>query len=508
MIRRAAPLLCILLAGCASSGARREVAVGVAPALAHTVLAGRLNELFADPKFSNAHWGVRVETMDGETLFDLNGGRSFVTASTLKVFTTAAALEKLGPDFRHETVVEAVGPIRDGVLEGDLVIVGGGDPSLGAWHPDENCDSACLLPEWVEAVRSAGIREIRGRIVGDGRCFTDEFYCGGWDYEDLCYWYAAGSSGLAMEENCFRTEIRPGGAVGDPPVITWNPDTKYIEVVNDAKTVEAGGTSNADIIWRQTEGNRIRYARTIAVDKDVIKERGSIWDGERYAAFLFKEALERDGISVSGDAANIRALEDAAAIDAGSPRTRIVRRESIPLAEQAAVVNVVSHNFYADMMVRTLGWKAKGEGSFSAGTKAVTEWLAEIGAPEPEQARILDGSGLANQNFVQPRQMTAVLRHMDGSPAREAFRASLSVMGESGWVKNRLADPETKGRVLAKTGSIGGVRTLTGYARTADGEEVVFSILCNLYTTPSREVDRVADAALAELLRHSRERHR
>lgn len=501
MFRRAVPLLCILVAGCAGSGAKRDAVVAVAPASQRAALAHRLNAIFDDPKFSNAHWGVRVETMDGETLYDLNGGKSFVTASTLKIFTTAAALEKLGPDFMYETTVEAVGPIRDGVLEGDIVVVGSGDPSLGAWHPDGHCDSACLLPQWVEAVRAAGIREIRGRIVGDGRCFTEEFYCGGWDYEDLCYWYAAGSSGLAMEENCFRTQIRPGAKVGDPAIITWTPDTKYIEIVNNAKTVEAGGTSNADILWRQTEGNLIRYERTVALDKDVINERGSIWDGERYAAFLFKEALEREGIAVRGEAANIRAL-DAAAIDAAAPRVRVATHTSIPLSEQAAVVNIVSHNFFADMMVRTLGMKAKGEGSFSAGTKVVTEWLAEIGAPEADKARILDGSGLANQNFVQPRQMTAVLRHMDTSPAREAFRGSLAIAGETGWVKNRLTGPETKGRVIVKTGSIGGVRTFTGYAQTADGREVVFSILCNLYTTTSKEVDAAADAAVVELARY------
>lgn len=495
-------LAALALAGCAAREERIAEAP-LAPAPASLSLASKLDTLFDDPKFDGAHWGVRVETMDGEVLYDRDGDKAHVTASTMKLFTTAAALEKLGPDFTYTTTVDAVGSIRDGVLEGDIVVTGSGDPSLGAWHPDNHCDSACLLPQWVAAVREAGIREVRGRIVGDGRCFTEEFYAGAWDYEDLCYWYAAGSSGLAIEENCFRTDIKPGAKAGDPATITWIPDTKYIEVVNDAKTAEAGGTSNADIVWREAEGNRIRYARTIAADKANIRERGSIWDGARYTAFLFEEALEREGIRVSGDAANIRSLADAAAIDAAPQRTRISEHTSIPMAEQVAVINKVSHNFFADMVCRTMGLKEKNEGSFSAGTAVVKEWAAATGMPQAASLSINDGSGLAHTNWVQPQQMTHLLRHMDSSPARDAFRKSLGIAGVDGWLQNRMNEPETKGRVLAKTGSIGGVRTLGGYSPTADGKEVVFSIMCNYYACPTREVDSAANAAVLEIARTS-----
>ncbi len=466
-----------------------------------------LDAILDDPDFSSAHWGVRVETLDGEVIYDRSGARSFTPASTMKLFTTAAALSRLGPGFTWKTRVDAVGEITaDGVLNGDLVIVGSGDPSLGAWHPGDHCDSACLLPEWVAALRAAGIREVRGRVIGDGRCFTEEYYSGEWDYADLPYWYAAGTSGLAIEENCFRTRIEPGAKVGDPAVISWNPNTSYIEVINDVETVEAGGTSNADIVWRKTEGNLIRYDRTIAIDKPVINERGSVWDGARYAAHLFMEQLEREGIAVSGGAFNIRSLEDPSAIDAATNRATLVTHTSPTLAEVCKVINKVSHNFFADMTLRTLGHRGAGTGDYETGAGVVESWLGEIGMPDADRIGMSDGSGLARMDFVQPRQMTYLLRHMktSGGAPGEAFLDSMSIAGVDGWMAGRLGGEETKGRLRAKTGYIGHVRTLGGYVTTADGEELVFSLMCNLYTVPTSRVSKAQDEACLLLARFGR----
>ncbi len=467
-----------------------------------SALQRELDSIFDHQDFSTAHWGVRVETLDGRILYDRSGSRSFTPASTMKLFTTAAALDLLGPDFTWETRVDIVGEITpDGVLDGHLVIVGSGDPSLGAWHPEDHCDSACLLPQWVEAVKATGIREIRGSIVGDGRCFPEEYYSGEWDYVDLPYWYAAGSSGLAMEENCFRTQIKPGPGVGDSAVISWNPDTSYITVLNDVETVEAGGTSNADIVWRETEGNLIRYDRTIAIDKEAINERGSVWDGPRYAAHLFLEQLEAEGVSVSGGALNILGVEDLSGIDGVSQRRTIASYSSPSLAETCKVINKVSHNFFADMTLRTLALEKEGRGDFRTGAKVIEDWLARIGAPDPGAVGIQDGSGLARMNFVQPRQMTHLLRYMKSSdsPAGTAFLNSMSIAGVDGWMAGRLGDEITKGRLRAKTGYIGHVRTLGGYVTAANGEELVFSLMCNLYTVPTRRVSSAQDAACLAL---------
>lgn len=473
--------------------------VALAPAQT-TPLRDQLSAPFAAAKFSHAHWGIRVEKLDGTVVFDLNGGRNFVPASNLKLVTTAAALHRLGPDFTYETRVDLVGEVdAEGTLRGDVVIVGSGDPTLGAWHPDENRNSAWLLAGWVEKLRAAGVKRIAGDVIGDGRVYTEQYIHPEWVTWDLPYWYAAGSSGLAMEENAFRIRILPGEKVGDPARLELNPQTAYVTLLNKMKTVEAGGRSNADAVWRNEE-NVFIYDRTIALDKDVINERGSIWDGARYAAFLFVEALEREGIEVSGEARNIRELEDISRIDNATNRRTVATHTSAPLSEIAALTNGLSHNLFADHLLRTVAVEAGAEGSFEGGSETIRTWLKEIGVPEVDRMKMLDGSGLAAGNVIQPRQMTHLLRWMKNeSPAGPAFVESLSIAGETGHLRNRLKGDATRGRIRAKTGFIGMMRGLSGYLETAGGETLVFSTFCNQYTIPLREVDAAVEEALTLL---------
>lgn len=461
-------------------------------------LAAELEEIFSDHAYDNAIWGIEVVSVDGDVVYERNSGKGMVPASNLKLFTTAAAVELLGAGYTYETRLEMTGNVtEDGVLEGDIVIVGSGDPSLGAWHPDENNNAQRVFDGWVSAMKEAGIQTIAGDIVGDGRYFTEEYISGDWDYYDLPYWYAAGSSGLAIEENAFRTTITAAEEVGEKPTITWNPDTAYITIENSVETVAEGGKKNADIVWRKTEGNHFLYDRTIPVG-EAINERGSIWDGARYAAFLLKERLAKEEIEVLGDAVNIRDLYDAWRIDKAEDRAVLAVTASPPLSDIITTTNRVSHNLFADMIVRTLGAEKKNEGSFDAGTDVVRDWLKEIGAPAADQFQMVDGSGLAQSNFIQPRQMTHMLVYMS-TKAKEgqAFKESMSVGGESGWVSRRFKGTAAEGgKVRAKTGYIGSMRALSGYVTNQSGEEFAFSMICNRYAGSSRGVDELIDKAV------------
>ncbi len=209
-------------------------ALAMNPAPGQTALRAELDRIFDATPFASAFWGVRVEDASGAVLYDRNGGRNFVPASNMKIFTTAAALALLGADFQYETRLDAVGEMgENGLWEGSLVIVGSGDPCLGSWHIPGEPEGPALLAQWVESVRAAGIRTIRGDIVGDGRAFSDEYISGNWELEDYPFWYAAGSSGLAFEENCFRFTTSPGKRAGDPAKIVLNPDTAYVKVINE-----------------------------------------------------------------------------------------------------------------------------------------------------------------------------------------------------------------------------------------------------------------------------------
>lgn len=474
---------------------------GCAPAPLASLRNG-LDAIFDDARYASAYWGVRIERLNGEVLYERNSGKEFAPASNMKIFTTAAALDLLGPNYTYETRLEAVGDISDGVLDGDLVIVGSGDPSLGGWHPDPREDSNKLLADWVSKIKAAGIHRVNGDVIGDGRCFTVDSYSPNWVYGDLCYWYAAGTSGLAIEENAYRCVIRPGGSVGDPARIEIIPRTSYVTILNQTRTGPPKSKSDADSTWQETEGNTRRFVGSIALDNRRIDERGSVYDGARYAAHLLVEALDRADIRVGGKALNIRALTSCDRIDSCPPEHRrvIARTVSPPVGKLVAVVNKISHNFYADQIQRTMGLRKAGEGSFAAGAKVMRQWLKDIDAPDSEGFQTFDGSGLARDDFVQPRQICHVLRHMRRDDAAgKAFYDSLPIGGVDGTLEKRFKNLRAKGIVRAKTGYISHVRALSGYVTTAGGEELVFSMICNQYLVPTSQVNESQDRAVEML---------
>jgi D-alanyl-D-alanine carboxypeptidase/D-alanyl-D-alanine-endopeptidase (penicillin-binding protein 4) len=518
-----APMLGMLLSSlllwccCPSRPATTEVtpaspppAQVVAPSVSPVErLRAELDTLFDDPIFANTFWGVRVETLDGDVLYDRNGGKGFVPASNLKLYSSAATLGLLGADYQYETRVEAIGPISaDGILSGDVVIIGSGDPSLGSWHVKGGSGGGPLLREWAARIREAGIREIHGDIIGDGRYFTPEYYSSTWELGDLPYWYATGSSGLAFEENCFRFITAPGPAVGAPAQIRINPDTKYITVINDTVTTVAGGPTTADIVWRNTEDNVVRFEGTIAHDSKEFQQRGSIWDGPMYAAWLLRETLEREGIKVHGNARNILSLDVAECrrrVDEATDRRQVATYTSPPMSELLAILNKPSHNFYGDQMVRTLGHKFRGTGSFSAGVEAAKAWFKKIGVPDAELVMMFDGSGMARRTVVQPRQTCALLRHMySNETLRQTYLDSLPAAGVDGTLRTRMQTIPPHANVRAKTGFITRSRCLSGYLNNADGDILVFSMMANQFTVLVRTVNQYQDQAVAILAQFSK----
>ena len=467
-----------------------------------------LDFIFDDPQFEHSIWGVRIEKLDGEVIYDRNGNKNLIPASNMKIYTTAAALDILGADFQYETRLEAQGNITpDGLLEGSLVIVGSGDPSLGSWHIDNNTGSYVLLKTWVDNVKQAGIKEISGDIIGDGRVFSDDYYCLNWDIEDIFYWYGTGSSGLAIEENCFRFTTAPGKKVGDKAIITIDPDTKYIKIENEVITANPNGPKTADIVWRDPESDIVRFAGAIPVNAKPFMQRGSVWDGTLYTATLFKEALEKESVKVNGIARNIRDIPDPEMnLNSEEKRTLLATYISPPLSELIAVVNKPSHNFFADQILRTLGCHAGDEGSFKEGAKVVKKWLKKIGAPNADSFLMQDGSGLARRSFVEPAQICSILRYMiNKEETGKYFYDSLPIAGVDGDLKNRMKSAPTKGNVHAKTGFISHVRSLSGYVTAANGEMLVFSMIANNFTVPVSHANKLHDKACRILAKYGEE---
>lgn len=496
-----------------------------AQAPADAPLAERLDAIFNEPQWSNAHWGVLVKDIDEDKiLYSNEPGKSVMPASNMKLFTTAASLATLGEDYRFETKIYASGTTDTaGTLHGNIYIVGSGDPSISGRYFDT--PTTAILAQWADAITSAGIKKINGDIIGDDDVFDDRYVAGSWSYDYLAEWYAAENSGLAINENCWDMMIQPArdfqrnedGSL--PPAdqrktisvaLTRNPlQTAYFKVsTNDIRVPQADDDSTTprrERTWismeRKPESNEIVLSGVMAADSDPIREWGSIHNGTLFTVTLLKEELERRRITVDGKPVDIDDMDkQLAAWAKAHPGLLVHTHVSPPLPEILAIVNKPSQNFYADMLLKVIGAEAYGEGSWSKGEQVVEDLLTTAGA-DAKSFNMSDGSGLSRRNQVEPNQVVALLEYMQSRPDFEVFKASLPIMGVDGTLRGRMVDTPAKGRVFAKTGTIGQVRSLSGYLTASNGHSIVFCMIANNFSVPTRAATEAQNKAVLELLK-------
>ncbi len=469
-------------------------------------LVKQLDQLFDAPIWSNAQWGVQVLDLDtSEILYQRQPGKAFLPASNLKLYTTAAAIKTLGTNYRYETKLYANGPVlKDGTLKGDLVVVGSGDPSIsGRYNPD--LPTTAILHQWAKAVREAGIRRIEGAIIGDDDCFDDQPRAGTWQLDYYQEWYAAESSGLAINENCWDVTITPADRAGKRARLLVELPTKYVTFKNEVLTTVAKGKPEEDLeieIYRPLDKNEVRLKGEIPADHVPYKLWGSVHNGTLWTVTLLKEELERQGVRVKGGAVDVDDLPN---------KEKRLRRDawrllhthvSPPLWQLIAIVNKPSQNFYADQLLKTLGYMKYGQGSFSAGERVVREFLNSAGI-ETTSLRMMDGSGLSRQNLVEPRMTVSLLAFMLWQPEGQAYYDSLPIAGVDGTLRKRMKGTAAEGKVHAKTGYIGRVRCLSGYATTRDNHRLAFSMMVNNYTVDTKLANDTQDSATLLLVNFS-----
>lgn len=446
-----------------------------------------LDALLDVPAFAGATWGVRVEAADGAVLFDRNGARRIVAASTMKLFATAAAIELLGPDWRYRTEVVAHGKKGGaGRWDGDVLVVGAGDPSLGSTHANESRGSAWLMRRWTESARKAGIRRISGSIIGDGSYLGAEQQCRGWELGDLAGDEARQSSALAVEENGVHCTVTPAARPGLKPRLVFLPQSAYYTIENCSRTVAADDPFTLRFETMPGVLNAFRLVGGVPALAKPMVVTAPLHDGNAWAATLLAESMGRAKITVVGGA---RSTVDKGT-GHGADRRVLDAIESPPLGQLLALCNKPSNNFFADMFLRTLGAQHDDDGSFEGGARVVRRWLESINLPDPAGLTMADGSGLARRNLVQPRQVTALLREMRSRPHGEAFFDSLPLAGTDRDLAVHFPELSGLGRVVAKTGLIDGVRALSGAAFDGNGDARYFSMIVNNYTQPWRDVDR------------------
>jgi serine-type D-Ala-D-Ala carboxypeptidase/endopeptidase (penicillin-binding protein 4) len=457
-----------------------------------------LTRVFGAPVMAHGVWGVDVRSVaTGEQLFELNGGKLMMPASNMKVVTLAAAVDLLGWDHRFTTRLETTAPIVDGVLGGDLIVRGGGDPTINA----RNGRAAAVLDEWAAALRAAGIGRIDGRIVGDDQAFDDEGIGPGWAWDYLQFGYAAPVGALQFNENLATLTVRPAAQPGDLAEVTLTSGAGLM-LFSRVATVAAGSKPAVEY-RRRLDQPVLEVSGSIAAGSAPIERTVAVVNPTIYFAQSLKDGLIARGINVSGTAVD---YDDVAAemMTATSERRTLVTTSSPPLRDIGSVMMKVSQNLYAETLVKAIGAARHGLGTFEGGLAAVRAQLASWDIPADGYVNA-DGSGLSRYNYLAASTLTSVLTREYTLPAhRDEFWATLPVAGGDGTLASRMLRTRAAGNAVAKTGSISNARSLAGYVRTRDGEVLVFAILANDFVIPAATVNWIADLAVEHLANFSR----
>ncbi len=473
------------------------IASGRAMATETVALGPQLDALFDNPIWSNARWGVKIIDLDtSKTLYERDPAKGFMPASNLKLYTTAAALEYLGPDYRFETNLYITGSLEKGVLRGDILVVGSGDPSISGRYNDDTPTTA-ILNQWVDAVRTAGIRRIEGAVVGDDDAFDESYLSGSWQLDYFQEWYAAENSGLAINENCWDANVTPGPRPGTPALVKLEIPTRFITVRNEVVTTAPSGKKGGDPpieFTRDYEENIVTVRGFIPTDAAPFHIWGGVRNGTLYTATLLREALNRAGIKVAKGARDIDDIKDKAAARAVDKRALLITHVSPPISRIVAMVNKPSQNFYADQLLKVVGRAAYKSGDNNSGERAVRDMLTTAGL-EASGLQMVDGSGLSRQDLVEPRLTAGLLAWAATRPWFQFYHDSLPIAGVDGTIASRMKGTIAKGVVHAKTGFIGRVRSLSGYTTTTANRRIVFSMMNNNYLTPTKAVNDAQDAA-------------
>jgi D-alanyl-D-alanine carboxypeptidase/D-alanyl-D-alanine-endopeptidase (penicillin-binding protein 4) len=443
--------------------------------------AKRVDTLLGAEPASKGEWGLLIADAEtGETLYEHNAAKYFVPASNMKLFTTALALDKLGPEFRFHTTLESTGVITpEGELSADLVLVGRGDPNLSnrkfPFNLKEEFDGPPekVLAELADALVANGVKKMSGDVIGDDSYFPRERYPNGWEVDDMVWEYGAAISALVVNDNTATVTLTPGQAAGDAVRAVVSPRTQDFLVDNEVTTSAANG--KADLMLTREPGAHLVVVRGTLPEKSAPRKLVlAIEEPALHAATLLKGLLEQRGVEIGG---GLRARHEAVTAEGITP-TVLAEHVSIPVGDSVKLVNKISQNLHTEVLLRTAVRQKGTWNSFDDVAKFAANFYAQAGIA-PEDVIQTDGSGLSRHDMITPRAMLILLRYAQTRPWFESFFASLPVAGVDGTLEERMKNTPAAGRVHAKTGSVEHVRTMSGFADTAGGRRLAFSFMSN-----------------------------
>jgi len=442
--------------------------------------AARVEALLGTMPTNKGEWGLLVvDAGSGETLFEQNADKYFVPASNMKLFTTALALAKLGPEYRFHTTLETRGAISsEGVLNGDLALVGRGDPNLSnrkfPYELKEEFDGPPekALVELADALAAKGVKEISGDVIGDDSYFPRERYPNGWEIDDMVWEYGAAISSIVVDDNTVALTLTPGEQAGNPVQAAVTPATPDFTVENEVVTSAAD--VKPDLTLTREPGANIVVVRGSLPAKSAPRKLVlAIEEPAQHAAAALKRLLEERGIKIEGVAKGRHDRGEAAA-----DPVVLAEHVSVPLGDAVKLINKISQNLHAEMLLRTA---ARQNGVWATPDelmKVPADFYAAAGIA-PGDVIQTDASGLSRHDLVTPRAIVALLSFAQKQSWFGPYSASLPVAGVDGTLEDRMKNTLAAGRIHAKTGSVEHVRTLSGFAETPGGRRVIFSLLSN-----------------------------
>jgi D-alanyl-D-alanine carboxypeptidase/D-alanyl-D-alanine-endopeptidase (penicillin-binding protein 4) len=466
-----------------------------APASPKTLpeLQTRISEILAKPELAPAMVGVKIVSLDtGKVLFEDNAAKLLRPASNMKMYTVAAALDKLTPDYKFTTSVYAAKrPDSSGVVHGDLTIYGRGDPTFATRF--NNGDYFAGINNLAARIAAAGVKRVEGDLVGDETYFVGPKYGAGWEWEDLTWYFGAEVSPLTINDNSLDLIIKPGTAIGQPAVITTGPPDPLLTIVNKV-TTSAKGVKRQLNIHRGLGENTITITGTIPLEDPGSTSAVSISHPGLLFIYLLRTALAQKGLVITGKSRTTgtvnqpAVLPDPAAMAFPATPFEITTMESVPFSVIAAQTLKPSQNLYTELILRTLGKLTPApatlppirQTSEEIGIEAVKSFLRTAGI-RPESLDLNDGSGLSRSDMVTAEATVQLLTFMSKHRYAEVFRTALPIAGVDGTLRNRMKGTPAENNVRAKTGSLSSAASLGGYVTTAAGEKLAFAIIVNNY---------------------------
>ena len=476
-------------------------------------LSQRIDAIIAEPEAARSYWGIQVVSLStGKVLYEQNADKLFTPASITKLFTTSAALALVGPDYRFKTTVETSGIVdKHGRVTGDLVLVGRGDPNLsGRTLPynirtERKLPPASVLAELADQLVQKGVKYIDGDVVADDTFFASERYGEGWSQEDLVWGVGAPVSALTINDNVMFVNILPADRPGEKAFVSVEPYANYYTIDNRILTTPTGTGPRKFVFARQPGSRVLTLWGNIPVDDPGGGEGLAIDDPADFAAQLFQDLLEQRGITIYGktrtrhtELANLENLSVTAFASGGGRAANgnqalvLGVHQSQPLIEDLTVINKVSQNLHAELMLRLLGREKGTAGTVESGLEVQRGFLSQVGIGRDEYA-LYDGSGMSRLNLVTPGAVVKLLQFADKQPWGKTFESTLPVAGTDGSLIDRLKGTAGDDRVKGKTGTLTHVTALAGYATTVGDERVAFSIFCNNHTLSTKRAQELID---------------